>query len=84
MDNSNKNNDSYFAWFKRIPQQPEAPKIKEEAKTEKKIEIHPNLPFYMTNGSLMPEPDMVPRSSKLFPEESPHNDRIIGEIINSQ
>ena len=84
MDNSNQNNASYFAWFKRIPPQPEEPKIKEDVKVEKKKEIQPNLPFYMTNGSLMPEPDTVPRSSKLFPEESPHNDRIIGEINNSQ
>ena len=83
MDNTNQNNDSFFTWFRKIPQ-PEALKMKENTKIEKKIEIHLNLPFYMTNGSIMPEPDSIPRSSKLFPEESPHNDRIIGEINNSQ
>jgi len=80
MDNTNQNNDSFFTWFRKIPQ-PEALKMKENTKIQKKIEIHLNLPFYMTNGSIMPEPDSIPRSSKLFPEESPHNDRIIDQLM---
>ena len=53
------------------------------SKIAEKIETR-HLPFYMSinsgNNSIQPQPDTIPRKSKLFPEESQHDDRIIGRL----
>jgi len=54
------------------------------SKIAEKIETR-HLPFYMSinsgNNSIQPQPDTIPRKSKLFPEESQHDDRIIDQLM---
>ena len=43
--------------------------------------IPENLPYFMKKGSVKPSPDSENRSRRLFPEEDPGKDRIIGKYL---
>ena len=86
LDNLRRSNSSLFGWFQgnqpqnAIPQSDQSNnnyQSNQDAKN-KDVRARTNLPYFMRNGSNQPEIDKHPRSHHLFPEESPGDDRIVG------
>ena len=81
---ADENNSSFFKWFRKS-QHKEMNKNKSstiinEDTINNRFEIPENLPYFMKDGLVQPLADTFPRKTKLFPEESPQSDRIIGRF----
>ena len=86
LDALRRTNSSLFGWFQGNPPQIALPQSDQSNNNyqsnqdvkNKDVRARTNLPYFMRNGSNQPEIDKHPRSHHLFPEESPGDDRIVG------
>ena len=79
------NSTSFLKWFKRLSQPGTNTNTTRSADPAPAPSVVPGhaQAWYLQNGSVRPRPQPGNRTWKLFPEESPGDDRIVGTMMHS-